>query len=189
MKALAALLIAAAWTLPANAQDSNRASPLDARDSTRPSTLSARDSTRLPAEPTIVAKTHPYRSPRRALILGSIIPGAGHIYAGEYWHGVVNYETTVAGIGGGLLMFMIDACTFNFMDSSCDPGPQWPHRVLGVTMVGLGFWRWISSARDAPLAAERANEKHRRITAKATPIIEAPVGSGRDWRAGVAIQW
>ena len=189
MKALAALLIAAALVSPLNAQDSTRASPLSPQDSTHASMLGAQDSTRSPAEPTILAETHPYRSPRRALILGSIIPGAGHIYAGEYWHGVVNYETTVMGIGGGLLIFMIDGCTFNFSDSACDPGPQWPHRALGVTMAGLGFWRWISSARDAPLAAERANERHRRKTSKARPIIEAPVASGGNWRAGVALPW
>jgi hypothetical protein len=116
MKALVVVLIAAAWT----------------------SQLTAQDSTRAAADSAVAPQTHLYRSPRRALILGSLIPGAGHIYAGEYWHGVVNYETTVAGIGGGLLTFMIDRCSFN-LDPECDPGPQCPHRVLGVTMVGLGF--------------------------------------------------
>jgi len=166
MKALVVVLIAAAWTSPLTAQDSTRAA----------------------ADSAVAPQTHLYRSPRRALILGSLIPGAGHIYAGEYWHGVVNYETTVAGIGGGLLTFMIDRCSFN-LDPECDPGPQWPHRVLGVTMVGLGFWRWISSARDASRAAERANERHRRKMAKAKPIIEVPVGLHGNWRAGVAIPW
>jgi hypothetical protein len=166
MKALVVVLIAAAWTSPLTAQDSTRAA----------------------ADSAVAPQTHLYRSPRRALILGSLIPGAGHIYAGEYWHGVVNYETTVAGIGGGLLTFMIDRCSFN-LDPECDPGPQWPHQVLGVTVVGLGLWQWISSARDAPRAAERANARHRRKTAKAKPIIEAPVGSRGEWRVGVAIPW
>ena len=158
MKALAALLIAAALASPLNAQDSTLASP------------------------------HPYRSPRRALILGSIIPGAGHIYAGEYWHGIRNYEATVMTIGLGTMTFIVDRCTFSFLSTTtCDPGPQWPHRAAGVALVGLGFWQWISSARDAPRAAERANEKHRRKNAKAKPIFEAPVGSDGNWRAGLAI--
>jgi hypothetical protein len=62
-------------------------------------------------------------------------------------------------------------------------------RFLGVAVVGLGFWEWISSARDAARAAERANERHRRKTARARPIIEAPGGSQSDWRAGVVIPW
>jgi hypothetical protein len=168
MKALVTLLIVAAWTSPLGGQDS---------------TLAAPDSTLPPA-------TSLYRDPHRALILGSLIPGAGHIYAGEYWHGVLHYEGTIMTIGAGVMAFLIDKCTFTFLSTtSCDPGPQWPHQVLGVTVVGLGFWEWISSARDAAHAAERANERHRRKMAQARPIIVVPSASHGDWRAGVAIPW
>ena len=168
MKALVGILIAAALTSPLSAQDSSRAT----------------------ADSALTPATTPYRNPHRALIFGSLIPGAGHIYAGEYWRGFLNYEMTVGAIGGGVLVFIVDKCTFSFLSATrCDPGPQWPHQALGVLTVGLGFWQWVSSARDAPRAAERANVKHRRKAAEAKPIIEAPVGPHGDWRVGVAIPW
>ncbi len=154
------------------------------------SPLGAQDSTRATTDSTPTPEKSLYRSPRRALIFGSLIPGAGHIYAGEYWRGIVNYEGTVGTIGLGVMTFIVDKCTFSFLSATrCDPGPQWPHQALGVTVVGLGIWGWVSSARDAARAAERANEKHRRKMAKAKPIIEAPVGSHGNWRAGVEMPW
>jgi hypothetical protein len=168
MKALVTLLVVAAWSSPLGAQDS---------------TLTAPDSTLPPA-------TSLYRDPHRALILGSLIPGAGHIYAGEYWRGFLNYEATVGAIGLGAMVFIVDKCTFTFFSTThCDPGPEWPHELLGVVTVGTGIWGWISSARDAAHAAERANAKHRRKMARAKPIIAVPSGSHGDWRAGVAIPW
>ena len=168
MKALVTILTLAACTSPLVAQDTTITTP----DSTLPRATSL------------------YRDPHRALILGSIIPGAGHIYAGEYWHGFLNYEGTVGTIGLGVMTFLVDKCMLGFLSTTrCDSGPQWPHQVLGVTVVGLGVWGWISSARDAAHAAERANERHRRKMAKAKPIIVAPGASHADWRAGVAIPW
>jgi hypothetical protein len=172
MKPLLGILIVAAWISPLNAQDTTTASP-----EATPDAASGPDA-------------HPYRNPRKALILGSLIPGAGHIYAGEYWHGVVNYEVTVGTIGGGVLTYMLDKCTFSFLSTAkCDPGSQWPHQALGVAEVGFGIWHWVSSARDASRAAERANEKHRRKMAQARPIIEPSGGLRGGWHAGVAIPW
>ena len=168
MKPLFCILIATVWISP----------------------LSAQDSTRTTADSASTPATALYRDPHRALIFGSLIPGAGHIYAGEYWRGFLNYEMTVGTIGMGAMVFIVDKCTFSFLSATrCDPGPQWPHQALGVLTVGLGVWQWVSSARDAAHAAERANEKHRRKTDKAKPIIEAPVGSRGEWRVGVAIPW
>jgi hypothetical protein len=170
MKPLIGILIAAAWISPLNAQD----------------TVNAAKAT---ADSASTTETHPYRNPRRALILGSLIPGAGHIYAGEYWHGVVNYEAAVATIGFGAMTFIFDKCALDFLNPNCDSGPQWPHQVLGVALVGLGFRQWILSARDAPRAAERANERHRRKMAQAKPIIGPAGGLHGGWRAGVEIPW
>jgi hypothetical protein len=168
MKALVCILLSSAWISPLSAQDSALATADSA--STHATTL--------------------YRNPRRALILGSLIPGAGHIYAGEYWHGVLTYEGTVTTIGMGVMTYIVDKCMFTFLNTTrCDSGPAWPHQALGVAVVGLGLWEWVSSARDAAHAAERANERHRRKTAQAKPIIVAPAASHGDWRAGVAIPW
>ena len=168
MKAFAGLMLASALVSPLKAQDTTRV---------------AADSTDTPAALL-------FRNPKRALILGSIIPGAGHIYAGEYGEGFRNYEATVTAIGGGVLAFNWDACMFSFLSMTpCNPGPKWPHQALGVALVGLGMWKWISSARDAAHAAERTNAKHLRHRPTATPIIEAPVDSHSGWRVGTEIRF
>jgi hypothetical protein len=168
MRALAGLLLVSIW-----------ASPLKAQDTTRVTA----DSAAQPVE-------HPYRNPKRALILGSVIPGAGHIYAGEYWRGFVNYEAAVGGIGLGALTFIWDRCMLSFLSTTpCRSGPQWPHQALGVALVGLGIWQWISSARDAPYAAERANAKHLLHRTTVAPIIGAPVDFRSGWRVGAEIHY
>jgi hypothetical protein len=181
MKPLIGILMVAAWISRLNAQDT--ATAAKATPDSANATNATTDSARPPEE-------RPYRNPREALILGSVIPGAGHIYAGEYWHGVLHYEMTVMSIGAGVLTFMIDKCTFSFFSTTeCDPGPQWPHQALGVAEVGYGIWQWVSSARDASRAAERANERHRRNMARAKPIIGPAPGSHGGWHAGVEIPW
>jgi hypothetical protein len=171
MKAFTGILIVAVWISPLNAQDTTNATKATADGSA------------------VTLETHPYRNPREALILGSVFPGAGHIYAGEYWHGVLNYEATVMTLGMGVMTFIVDKCTFDLFNPNCNPGPQWPHQALGVALVGLGFRQWILSARDASRAAERANERHRRKMAQAKPIIGPAAGSHGGWHAGVEIPW
>jgi hypothetical protein len=168
MKALVCILIASAW-MP----------------------LSAQDSTRATADSAAPHATHPYRDPHRALIFGSLIPGAGHIYAGEYGRGFVNYESVVYPMGLGAMMFaMTGMCTTPiFSPDPCNPRPKWVTQVLGGVAVGAGLWRWVWTARDATHAAERANLRHSRKAAAVKPIIDAPVGPRDDWRVGVEIPW
>jgi hypothetical protein len=150
------------------------------------SPLRAQDTTRVTADSTDSLVTPVYRNPKRALILGSVIPGAGHIYSGEYWHGFLAYETTVAGIIGGVGVSILGECAF-VLYRACSTGPQW--RALGVGMVGVGIWAWISSARDSPHAAERANAKHQAKMRPATAVIEAPIDSRSGWRVGAEIHF
>lgn len=168
MKALAGLMLISVLTAP----------------------LSAQDTTRVRADSTDSLVTPLYRNPKRALILGSVIPGAGHIYAGEYWRGFLNYEATVGGIGLGALTFIWDRCMLSFLSTTtCNSGPQWPHQALGIALVGFGIWEWISSARDAPHAAERANAKHLRHRPTVAPIVAAPPDSHSGWRVGTEIHF
>ena len=166
MKALVCILIATAWISPLAAQDSTKGTA---------------DSALTPTSPL-------YRDPHRALIFGSLIPGAGHIYAGEYWKGIGNYVGTVSLIGMGGLVYVLDNCGLAFF-SDCKPRSHFANRFLGATVIGTGILAWVSSARDAPRAAERANLEHRCKAAEVKPIVAAPVGSHGDWRAGVAISW
>jgi hypothetical protein len=165
MKALVSLVFVAAWTLPLNAQDTTRV---------------AADSAVAPEGPL-------YRNPRRALILGSIIPGAGHIYAGEYLR---DYEGTVSAFGLGAMTIIMAPCSFSLdKPTRCGTRPNLVPLLFGVGVVGIGIWEWIASARDASHAAERANAKHLRQRPTATPDIEAPVDSHSGWRVGTEIHF
>ncbi len=139
---------------------------------------------------TTSSKENLYRNPHRALVLGSLIPGAGHIYAGEYVRGVLAYEATVTSIGMGTLVFISDRCMFTFLNAEpCESGPAWPRHLAGVTLVGVGLWSWISSARDAPRAAERANERRRRRSLTVNPIIDPFSGPANASKIGVSVHW
>ena len=149
--------------------------------------LGAQDTTRMSPDSTTSTVVKPYRDPHRALVLGSVIPGAGHIYAGEYLRGFLTYEATIGTIGLGVIAFIIDKCTFTFLsDTKCESGPAWPHQLLGVTLVGLGIWEWVSSARDAPHAAERANARH---GVGVTPFIAPFSGPAHASEIGVSVHW
>ena len=132
----------------------------------------------------------PYRDPHKARILGSLIPGAGHIYAGEYLRGYGYYLATVGEVGTGVMVFIIDRCTFSFLSAtSCNAGPQWPHQALGIAMVGAGIWSWVSSARDAPRAAQRANARHEARTFLVKPIIGPGNEPNARLHAGLNLSW
>ena len=152
--------------------------------------LGAQDAGRGGVDSTASSKESPYRNPHRALVLGSLLPGAGHIYAGEYLHGFLTYEATIGGIGMGTIVFIVDKCTFTFLNAEpCKSGPAWPHQLAGVALVGMGVWIWVSSARDAPRAAERANDRHQRHARTVTPIIDPFSGPANASKLGVSVQW
>jgi hypothetical protein len=152
--------------------------------------LGAQEAGRDPADTTASSRERPYRNPHRALVLGSLIPGAGHIYAGEYVHGFLTYQATVGAIGFGTLVFIMDKCTFTFLSATpCKSGPAWPHQLAGVGLVGLGIWMWVSSARDAPRAAERANDRHQLRSRTVTPLIEPFAGPANASKVGVSVHW
>jgi TM2 domain-containing membrane protein YozV len=152
-------------------------------------TLSAQDTTSRPvvdsASAAIVA---PYRDPHRARILGSIIPGAGQFYAGEYIRGYVTFVATGSALALGPLIFSMDGCTLAFL-RECNPNPKWPYKVVGAYLVGAALWTWFSTARDAPHAAERANARHRAETATFAPLIEPSPSVLGQWNTGVTVRW
>ena len=152
--------------------------------------LGAQDTGRGTLDSTTSTAVGPYRDPHRALVLGALIPRAGHIYAGEYLTGFFTYEATVGAIGGGTLVFIANNCLFTFLSTTtCKPGPEWPHQLLGIAVVGVGIWEWISSARDAPHAAERANARHHARSLAVTPIIAPFSGPANASQIGVSVHW
>lgn len=132
----------------------------------------------------------PYRSPQLAAKLG-LIPGWGHVYAGEYFRGYAAWLGTIGGVGWGAVIFQSNDCTFlNFaIFSTCHPGATWPYKLVGATMVGMGLWTWFSSARDAPHAAERANLRHARNSVRLSPVLGPSVTLDHRWQTGLAVNW
>jgi TM2 domain-containing membrane protein YozV len=150
--------------------------------------LAAQDTRGVIVDSASVSRVALYRDPHRARILGTIIPGAGLFYAGEYLKGYAAFVATGGGLTMGPLIFSMDGCTFALF-SACKPGPKWPYEALGAYMVVGAVWTWVSTARDAPHAAERANLRHRAKTAALAPFIQPSSAVAGQWNTGVTVRW
>ena len=152
-------------------------------------TLAAQDITsRRTADSASASSIALYRDPHRARILGAIIPGAGQFYAGEYFRGYMTFVATGSSLVMGPLIFSMDGCTLAFL-RECNPNPKWPYKAVGAFLVGAGLWKWFSTARDAPHAAERANARHRAKTTTLAPLIEPSPTVPGQWNTGLTIRW
>lgn len=144
--------------------------------------LLAQDTTQAPPNPLF------RRNPTTAAILGVLVPGAGHVYSTEYVRGVGIFYGTGALVGIGTFVYVIDRCTFAFLNPEpCDPGPQWPHRTLGTVLIAGGIGAWVVSAIDAPRAARRANARHGFRSAQWSPVVEPRHVGGVGF--GLAATW
>jgi hypothetical protein len=132
-----------------------------------------------------------YRDPHRAQLLGSIIPGSGHVYAGERLRGFADGVVALTGITLGALAYSSNPKPFcvTLNPDGCPPTSRGPLRVAGLVIVGMGIWTWISGARDAPHAAERANARHRAMLLTPIPLPERSAEFSKSgWSAGVAVR-
>lgn len=150
--------------------------------------LGAQETTPVVADSGRVSPEKLYRNPHRARVLGAIFPGAGHVYAGEYFRGYVTYVATIGNLGMGPVIYSLNSCTFAFL-TACEPGSPWPYRLVGIAMIAGGVYSWVSSARDAPHAAERANARHDKRTMRVKPVVEPATGAGGGLHAGLAVSW
>lgn len=128
----------------------------------------------------------PYRSPSKAATLGKLFPGGGQFYSGELLRGYGYYLGTIGGVGMGAEMWILGGCGFDW-SSKCHR-PDWPAHVLGTLAIGAGIASWVAGARDAPHAAERANERHRHST-QVKPQITIVPGHARSLGVGLAASW
>ena len=124
----------------------------------------------------------PYRDPVVARVFGIAIPGAGHVYAGEYLRGVQYYYGTVCGIGGGAIALAVSGM-------GTDKAPAWPLQVGGVLAIGLGVGVWVRSALDAPRAAERANRKRKAAVTHVSLMLQPGTVAGSGTKIGLAVSW
>ena len=120
--------------------------------------LTAQDTARSPAGS---------KSPTAARVIG-IVPGAGHVYAGEVGRGLQHFGVTVGTLMLASLMLAAD-CTGS---ENCDD-----IRPAVAMLAGLGYWGW--SIYDAGHAAERANARRRwsRMSLIAAPIMPTLTGA------------
>jgi len=151
--------------------------------------LSAQDSAKVSEAAGAPRTDSVYRDPTAARLFAIVLPGAGHVYAGEYWRGIAIYEGTVASLGMAALVYTIPDCAI-FAAEPCHPGPRWPRTVVALAGVGLGLYVWVNGVIDAPRAAERANERHRRAQrARVAPLIQGSAVNGGMLRVGAQVAW
>ena len=131
---------------------------------------------------------HPYRGPHKAQVLAVIVPGAGYAYTGEYLRGYGTWVMTFIGVTVGPIIFSSDTCGFLFV-GPCSKSDRMANMFAGSLMTASGVWTYISSIRDAPKSAERANERHRRREFKVQPLIDVIPGSAGRLNAGVSVDW
>lgn len=122
-----------------------------------------------------------YRSPSTAGVLGALLPGAGHVYAGEYANGVRYYYASVCGIGGGALAIVTS-------EISRSNNSAWVLQAGGVLLIGVGVGVWVKSALDAPRAASRANVKHQQAT-HLELMLRDRGGAARGVDVGLSVAW
>ena len=118
--------------------------------------------TELPAQDTTRAAGS--KDPTVARVIG-IVPGAGHIYAGEKMRGVTYFGTTVGIFLLAGLMFASDCIGAEDCGKSSTP-------ALAM-LAGFGYWGW--TIYDAGRAAHRANARGRpwRLSVIAAPARSA----------------
>jgi hypothetical protein len=118
------------------------------------------------------------KSATAARIIG-IIPGAGHMYAGETGRGFAYMGGTLGILLVGSVAVAADCVAEGITGSECKPDPM----LDVVTVATLGLWAW--SIYDAGNAAHRRNAKLRQ--SRVSFIIAPGSGSQRSSRQSLKL--
>ena len=122
-------------------------------------------------------KTAGYKDPKTATSWGYLLPGAGHMYAGEGGKGLLLMVGSVGALAAGTIM------TLNSGDEDAEVGydydfsvgeTDWTPSYIGMGVYAVG---WIYSVVDAGKAAERTNRKHglSRLPVRLEPYVATSV--------------
>jgi hypothetical protein len=125
---------------------------------------------------------HPYRDPHRARALATILPGAGYAYTGEYLRGYATWVVTATGLMVGP-MLIGESC--GLVSWTCGRQERLANTLSGSLLILTSASAWISSIRDAPRSAERANERELIFH----PRIGITSGAERPLNAGFGVDW
>jgi len=138
----------------------------------------------------------PERSPATAALLGALLPGAGHFYAGEKLRAAGFFLVTAENIGTAIYVNNRSGCDVGDGFFRCDgTGSDDNLRRAVVTLSAItGAVAWIGSAIDAPRAVRRERERQRARSAMLDShewrLVLAPAGNGTTgWRVGLSGRW
>ena len=111
------------------------------------------------------------KSPATARLIG-IIPGAGHMYAGEVGRGFLYFGGTLGILVVGSALFMSE-CFMTDVPGRCG------ETTAAVTLIATGGL-WVWSIVDAGRAARRTNAKRTGSTSLILEPTRIPVPTGED---------
>jgi hypothetical protein len=130
------------------------------------------------------ADSSQFKDPATARVIG-IIPGAGHMYAGEPGRGVAYLGGVVGLTLAGAAMFLSDCASdiYRITSDGCESSSA----GNGFLVVALGVWAW--SIYDAGSAAHRENAKHgfRAALILAPEHSRGVAGGGQGVKVGLSI--
>ena len=132
------------------------------------------------------ASERPYRDPHKARVFATILPGAGYAYTGEYIRGYGTWVITATGLMIGPIL-LGEKCSL--LSWTCGRDEQLANTLSGSLLILMSACTWISSVRDAPKSAERANERHRRRELRLHPTVGIGVEAERRLNAGFVVDW
>jgi hypothetical protein len=130
------------------------------------------------------------RNPATASVLGALLPGAGHIYAGEPLRGAGFFLVSAGFIAEGFYSRNNTDCPV--FSGFCDQQARTRDlRRLSVFPIALGVIAWIGGAIDAPRAVrrERARKKERQPTRTSLAAWRPFFAPGNTTLAGVRATW
>lgn len=118
-----------------------------------------------------------WKSPTAARVIG-ILPGAGHVYAGEPRRGLAYFGGTVGVLAIGSVLIAADCVgdVANSTESTCSS----PALENGLLAVFLGVWGW--SIYDAGRAANRTNARRAVRTVLFVAPARVPAAGRNDAR-------
>jgi hypothetical protein len=99
-----------------------------------------------PGQPSVMTG---WKDEHRARVLGTLVPGLGHVYAEEFSHGRDVFALSVTGLLGATLAALLAPEAENKASNT----------AFGVGFAAIGIGAWVWSAVDAPRAARRTNAK------------------------------
>jgi hypothetical protein len=135
-------------------------------------------------EPAAPARIAGAKSPTAARLIG-IIPGAGHMYAGETGRGFT-YMGVVVGAFALMSLALVAECYDDLLGTEDNCGNSTTEDVAAAVVIGV--WAW--TIYDAGRAAHRTNEKRRfRVSLLAAPVRVAasPRRESRGLKLGLSL--